>query len=650
MRHLSALLAVVAAGLGCVLGGCSGASQVSLTGNTPAQFSHVWVTTTSVWVNESATAGPDDGGWTQYSLSSPTTIDLVAANSTNISSITSNLRLVPGTYSQVRLIPVDATAPLSQSAQYAGALYNSEADYVDSSGNTHQLPLELLNPDKGIGIPTALKVPIGNIGAALAAGAGGLGSGTSTTGTTDTGTTDTTTGTGTTGTGTGIGFGGSSSSSVPANQYVVDINGASDLVQFNYGGTNPGVMLSQHASASDLSQSGGISGQLTLTNITTSTSGLPNIQVSAQVLSADGTRHVIATSTTVQSDGSFLLYPLAASTNGTWYDVVISGPSIATIIIESVEVTLPSSSSTLGSSGLGVGSTSTLSSDTTNTETSTGTTTGTTTTTTGTTTTSSGITANNVVAIGTLTPRSATPYCANVTGSTSAPLPAGTLIGFYQTLGTKNSVPYIIQEQPIDPFNQVLFTPQALSAATVDSGTWSSSGAALSIVSAAPREGAGNYIVSPSAPAYGDGSLTTIVDAPSSASSSSSSSSSSSTSTCTGTVTVTAPALKLASGTASGTLTAKVALATAGKYDHGELMVSSNGTLVGTASLDAAYAQEGGGTVTVSGLPAEIPTAAYYVTVRSWTTANPTAVERQWFDTLVDMRGSASGSIELTVN
>ena len=38
---------------------------------------------------------------------------------------------------------------LTSSAQTAGAIYNSEADFVDSGGHTHQLPLELLNPDQG---------------------------------------------------------------------------------------------------------------------------------------------------------------------------------------------------------------------------------------------------------------------------------------------------------------------------------------------------------------------------------------------------------------------------------------------------------------------------------------------------------------------
>src|SRR5579862_2657692 len=237
-RYLCAALAG-----GLLLAGCSGSTQVSLTGNTPAQFSHVWVTVSGVKFNTSATAGPDDSGWREFDFSTPTTIDLVAANSSNLSALSDSLKIVPGTYSQILLIPVDAYSPLSTSAQNAGAIYNFEADYVNSAGTTVQLPLEVLNPDKGLGIPTGLKVPIGNVTAALAAGvagSNGVGSTASGLGTTTTEGTllGSTTGTpsGTTGT-TGIGIGStsslsSSSSSGPANQFAVYMNGTTDLVPF----------------------------------------------------------------------------------------------------------------------------------------------------------------------------------------------------------------------------------------------------------------------------------------------------------------------------------------------------------------------------------------------------------------------------------
>src|SRR6516164_6115186 len=161
-RQQVALIAAIA-GPGGLLAGCGTKTDVSLTGNTPAQYSHVWVTVQAVWFNTSATAGPDDGGWDKFSMSTPSTVDLVAQNGGNLGNIASGLRVAARSYSQMRLIPVDATAALASSAQNAGALYNFEADYVDSQGTTHQLPLELLSPDKGIGIPTSLKVPVGNL-------------------------------------------------------------------------------------------------------------------------------------------------------------------------------------------------------------------------------------------------------------------------------------------------------------------------------------------------------------------------------------------------------------------------------------------------------------------------------------------------------
>ena len=120
------------AALTALLAGCSTRTDVSMTGYTPTQYSHVWITTQEVWFNHSNTAGPDDSGWVKYSLKTPSNVDLVAQNGGNLGSITTALRIVAGTYSQLRLIPLDSSAPLASSAQTAGALYNAEADYVDA--------------------------------------------------------------------------------------------------------------------------------------------------------------------------------------------------------------------------------------------------------------------------------------------------------------------------------------------------------------------------------------------------------------------------------------------------------------------------------------------------------------------------------------
>jgi hypothetical protein len=629
-------LALAAALGGLCLGvtACSSRTDVSLTGNTPAQYSHVWITTQEVWFNTSAVAGPDDGGWVKFALSTPTTVDLVQETGGNLGSAVTSLKLLPGTYSQIRFIPVDPSTPLTTSAQKVGALHNSEADYVDSGGTTHQVPLELLNSDKGMGIAATLRVPVGNIGAAFAATRGTTGTtttGTTTTGTTTGGTTvfGATTGTGTgtpstTGTTVSTSATTATASSVPNTEFAINFNGTTDLVPFTYGASASGILLSSHASAYDLSQVGGISGQLTLTNLTgiSSSSGLPVIQATAQVLSADGTRHVAVASAPVTANGNFLLYPLAAgSSTPALYDVVIHGPGIATIIIKAVEVTLPGSKSATGASSTS-GTTGTSG---------TGGTAGTTTATTSTGTT---ITVS-AVSLGTLYPRAASSFTANLAAAPAEVLPAGALVGFYQTLALAGEVPYLIEASPIDPFSQVLANPRALSKGTVDSGAWTATGANVTVVSAAPKEGAGIYLVAAGAPSFADGALNNTVTAPPSG---------------TAPATVHLPALTPASGTASGSISVKISEASAGKYNHGEVLVAHEGQLVAVAALDAAFAQ-GGGTVTVSGVPAQTSSALYYLSVRAWNSSDPSGtLQRQQYPTALDLRSSAGGSIQLTVN
>ncbi len=640
-------IALIALFVGCggLLVGCSTRTEVSLTGNTPSQYSHVWITVQEVWFNTDAAAGPDDGGWSKFTFSTPSTVDLVALNGGNLGNIASGLRVPLGTFSQVRLIPVDATAPLATSAQNAGALYNFEADYVDSSGTTQQLPLELLNPDKGIGIQGSLKVPVGNTGTGLLPGTmsttsttGAFGSTTGTTSPLGSNTATTTNPFGTTGTTVSTSSVTSSgTSTTPSNSFAATLDGNSDLVPFRYAGANSGILLSSHGAAYDLSQAGGISGQLSLSNITTSTSGLPNIRVSAQTLSTDGTRHIIVSAATVQSDGSFLLYPLATNSSTTsplTYDVVIHGPGIATIIVKGVQVPRSSSSST---------STTTAATTTVTTPTRTVTipTTTTTTTTPGATATGTSPSTNaatntsvNAVSIGTLTPRAVNSYTANIATAPGAPLPAGALVTFYQTLGGQGELPYVIESGPIDPFNQVLFNGQTLSSGTVDSGTWSTNGT-VTVVSAAPADGVGVYLVAASAPGFSDGPVSSKVSV---------------TTPQSGTASVVVPALTLESGASAGSLSAGVVSAVAGKYDQGELLVSHDGILVAAAALDTVLKQGAGGIVKVANLPSGVPDALYYLTVRAWSSSTPGSVQRQWYPQVIDLRTSTSASTALTVN
>jgi hypothetical protein len=640
--RLRVALIAATGGLGGLLAGCGSKTDVSLAGNTPAQYSHVYVTVQAVWFNKDSTAGPDDGGWDKFSLSTPSTVDLVAQNGGNVGNIASSLRIQVGSYSQLLLIPVDPTAPLASSAQNAGALYNFEADYVDSAGVTHQLPLELLNPDKGIGIPTSLKVPVGNL---RGTGLIGTGTGTGTTnGALPFASSSSTTGnpfgtsTGTTGTTGPFTSSTGSTSTTPNNAFAAALDGTVNLVPFTFASSSTGILWSAHATAAyDLSIAGGISGQLSLTNITTSTSGLPDIRVSAETLSTDGSRWVVASSTSVLSDGSFLLYPLAttSSTIPLYYDVVIHGPDIATIIVKGVQVPRPSSSNGATSANIYTNNRTNTNNNTnfnnannnTNANNNNNT--------------NTNSNANvNAVSIGTLTPRASAPsgtptsYDANISTAPGALLPAGAAVNFYQTIARQGEVPYVIESSPIDPFNQVLFNPQALSVGTVDSGTWSTNGT-VTINSAAPAEGAGSYLVAASASGFSDGTLSSkvLVSQPKS-----------------GTAMVVVPALKLESGASAGSLAATVVAATPGKYDQGQLLLSHNGALVVSAPLDAVLSQGTGGIVTVPGIPAGTPDAVYYATVRAWKSTDPSSVQRQWYPQVIDLRSSTSGSIALTVN
>ncbi|MGH8324686.1 MAG: hypothetical protein ACRETD_12955, partial [Steroidobacteraceae bacterium] len=358
---------------------------------------------------------------------------LVTQSNGNLGEIANDLHVAPGTYGSILLVPVDYTAATAASATAAGATYNEEADYSDSTGATHQVALVLPNPEKGIVIAGAsLKVPVGS------AGAGGIG-GTSTNATGSTTGNTTTTPPATTSTATT-----SSSSTTTTVSFATAFDGNRDLHLFNYsGGTQTGVLLSSNPSAADLSTAGGISGTLTLTSLTniTSVSDRVAIQASAELLSADGTHHVVVASAPVQTDGTFTIYPLPSnSSTPTVYDVVIHGPGIATIIIKSVSVA--PSKPTITASNTTAGSTATT-------------------------------TDSSAVSLGTFIPRAATSsYTVNVTPTASATLPAGSAITFYQTLPAAGEVPYTIDEVGIDPFNFNLQTPAALAVATIDTGTY----------------------------------------------------------------------------------------------------------------------------------------------------------------------------------
>ncbi len=339
--------------------GCAPKTDVSTTANVPAAYSHVYMSVQEIWFNTDASATPDDTTWKKFPLTTPVTVDLSTALEGTLSTLTTGLNVPIGTYAQVRLIPVDSSATLLSSASTLGAIYNSEVDYTDSNNAAHQVPLELLNPDKGIGVATTVQVKgdTTNVFASTANSSSST-SNSSTSSTIDPNTglpvtsteTDPTTGlpitsntsntsntsTTTTNTSTGV---------TPAATFklAINVDGSKDLVPFTYSDT-AGMLLNPHIVAYDQSAVGAISGTLDVSSLTgltsPSTSSYLNVQVTAESLSADGTRHIAVNSAPVNSSGSFTIYPLStSSSSSTSYDLVVHGPGIATIIVKGVTVT-----------------------------------------------------------------------------------------------------------------------------------------------------------------------------------------------------------------------------------------------------------------------------------------------------------------------
>ena len=597
------LLLVAAAGLA----GCAPKTDVSTTANVPAAYSHVYMSVQEIWFNTSASATPDDTTWKKFPLTTPVTVDLTTSLNGALSSLTTGLAVPIGTYAQVRLIPVDASTTLLSSASSLGAKYNSEVDYIDSSNVTHQLPLELLNPDKGIGVATTVQVKgdTDNVFSTVAASSASTSttnnsttSGASTpldnVSTTDTTATTSTT-TDTTGTSTSTTNTSTGTTTAATFKLAISVDGSKDLVPFTYSNT-AGILLNPHIVAYDESAVGAISGTLDVSNLsglTNPSSSYLNIQVTAESLSADGTRHIAVNSAPVSSTGTFTIYPLSStSSSPTSYDLVIHGPGIQTMIVKGVTVN--------------VGDPSTV----------------------------------TPVNIGTLTPTAAATFKVNL--SATNPVPAGALVGFYQTLPGSSEVPYLIDSQPIDPFTRLFNTDVSESLGSIDLGTYSSSGATITPSATVPSEGAGTYRVAATAPLFSDGALTTLVTGTSSGAAT--------------TIAVAVPALAAASGATLDSSSITIGKSSSTKYNKGELIFSHDGAIVQTVALDSVLTQSANATLTASGLPGggsggTFTDGLYYLSVRVWNTSDPLGtVVRETYPQPLDLRSGSLSSYQLNIN
>jgi hypothetical protein len=609
LPHVSLLLAA------CSLAACGALTNVSATSNVTSQYSHVWVTIQDVKFNTSATAAAGDKSWLDFPLTTPVSVDLTTVTNGGLSVFGSSLKIPQGTYAQMELMLTDTAAPLTTSAQAAALTYNDQVEYLDSAGTAITAPLDLVHPENGITVAVSITIP-SNLKAELEAlNAGGTsGEDASETGTTTglattaASTTSTTCATTTTDTATTTPVTTTTndcSNGVASTPFAVgvDFDAEKDLVAFTYSG-QPGFLLNPHLVGYDLSTAGTIQGSITLpgeTSTTTTTtatfataSGNPAIEVSAETLSSDGTRHVVVKSAPLQSDGSFVLYPLTTNatstdtTTTTTYDLVIHGPNIQTVIIQQVppSVAAPAAATSLTLTGV------------------------------------------------TLT--SVSDYLVNVATATGFSS-AGALVQFYQTIPVSGEVPYVVAQQPIDPFNNDFAGDAALAVGPIAVAVYSGGVTGLP-VSEAPSEGSGTYQVAAIAPNFNDSALGTKVTAPATIT------------TTTPAVVATLQPLSVATGATSDTVTVATAVSALGKYTNGELILSQNGAIVAVTPLNAVL-DESSGSVTFSRVPGSSPTqsGSYDLSAWVWNAKNPAGtLTRESSATGVSL-GNGAGDATITI-
>jgi hypothetical protein len=549
------------------LGACASRANVDASANVPARYSNVWITINEVWINTRATAGPDDTDWLKFPLRSPVTVNLAATSNGTLTLLATQLHVPAGDYGQLRLYLAEASAQLTSSAQSAAISFNDEVDYVDGNGNSQQVPLRLAHPEKGIGIPMTLKVPT-SASAILSA----IGSKNSTT-------TSTTTTTAT----------------PPAlATAVIDFNAARDLVPVLYSG-QAGFLLNPHLTAIDLAHVGTIQGQVNVTAIAADAiTGRREVEVSAESLSSDGTRHIIVKSTPVRSDGSFALYPFStASGEPTTYDLVFHGPLVQTVIVKSVSLT--SGAPTSAATG----------------------------------------------SLGSIVLTAATSFPVNI--SPSSPIAVrGARVCFYQTPSGSGEVPYLIEERAADPFSGLFASDQSLSSGAIAVGTFvSNQTPALTIVT--PVEGAAAYAIATSAASFDDAGFGAAIKAPTQSSSNP--------------TLFTAPLPTIPSAASADSIAVTVDVTSPGRYDRGALIITHDGAIVTASSLDTALEQnQPSVNLSLADVPggsanASFAAGLYYAEVWVWSSSDPTGtLSRQPYSAAIDLSaGSASGiTIDIT--
>jgi uncharacterized protein DUF4382 len=373
----------------------SGTFTVGVTDAPSADYQNVWVTISEIDFHTNLNASPSDPAWLKYPLSAPVTINLAALNHGNFQDVFSNLTLPVGVYQQVRLMLVNDEAALTASATADGLTYNDQVDYLNTAGNLVSAPLELVGPRQGIGV-----------------------------------------------------FG---TFTVAANtnlHLVFDFDLDDDVVRFPDELTGgPAFTLKPHSlHYFDMAEVGAITGTVDPTKLAAqNASGAYDLVIKAEVLSADGSEHVVTRETTVDPvTGNFTLFPLPMAGQATRnFDVLFRGREMDTTIITGVPVTTGTAP------------------------------------------------ANNPTVISTaVVPINLdTEYTMNLA---SAANPTGTWIDFYQTVPALSTAPYEVRFRHVNPFSGLIDIGFPLSTGSLAVGSYVANGAPI-LTSATPSQGAGSF-------------------------------------------------------------------------------------------------------------------------------------------------------------
>lgn len=526
IRHALITVAFLLAGIlaGCGGGGsgtpATGVVNVSLTDGPGDDYDHVWITVKAIsfHTNPKQVWSSSDASWQTTTLPAPVTMDLASLTNGALNQVFAGMNLPVGSYKQIRLFLAAYDDPLTASALTAGLTYNDQVDYANSSGVEQHVPLEIAYPVQGIQLLGTFNVATGS-----------------------------------------------------TLNLAVDFDLEHDLVRFIHG-TQYYFTMKPNLRYFDLDQSGAITGYVDPSLLCTTTTGVQstcayNMVVKAEILSADGTRHVDTRATSVKSDGSFTLYPLPS---GASYDVLIRGRNMDTMLVQGVTAPVGSTPA----SGAAVLSTS-----------------------------------------GSPIPLTIdTEYFANFS---SALNPSNGYAIFQQTLQGSGEVPYEVRWGNANPFAGTLAIPMALANGPIQVASYSA-GNTLSFSSVTPQEGGntdGSYsVVTRGLPiAYYDLSapVTITTGAYTSAS-----------------PLLFTPAMPtLTSGVVAGTVSGTIMQTIPGTYDSGYLVISRFANIVDTQNIGAALAATSGGTYGDT-LPAgtasdPVPGAYYYGYLWVWNSAHP---------------------------